>query len=401
MAPNAFQKRNAHSYHKDYLEEKRLFESIHSFVNDLNRWTCNENVIQACLLNCIEHLIKQGYLNENELIFYQEWINDLTKAGYKWPQMKNSLDKSQTNEKILYASIEQVHSSNVNENEMSSSMTQLKTRQKKYLEMYCDTKVNEDLNIECKFDQLILITQVRDEQEMNYVNLLLNNFFPYIIICSRDTFNNESFNSNGGISILIHNLGFESCVNSSFKMGFKQQSFIIVKDLSQFYFWSNSIQLKYSKNLNLDLYLIRRTVANAFRQIHFDESEQINLSYCSFYINSKSSMCSNMKRQIENLIWHTNDLPSESCENIDSSKIWIPEVHDGPRADITSTLAHLGQMPILAGSKKGAGPYPEALKLGKIIGSIAGPIASNAIMPVESIKLVYEYYKVKLFLNNF
>ena len=42
LAPNAIQIRNAHSYHKDYLDEKRLYESILRFVTDLDEWACKE-----------------------------------------------------------------------------------------------------------------------------------------------------------------------------------------------------------------------------------------------------------------------------------------------------------------------------------------------------------------------
>jgi hypothetical protein len=42
FAPNAVQIRNAHSYHKDYLEEKRLYESILRFVEDLEQWVCDK-----------------------------------------------------------------------------------------------------------------------------------------------------------------------------------------------------------------------------------------------------------------------------------------------------------------------------------------------------------------------
>jgi hypothetical protein len=114
---------------------------------------------------------------------------------------------------------------------------------------------------------------------------------------------------------------------------------MIAKDLSKFYFWSKNIQLVSKEDpikssvetiFDTDFYLIRRTVANAVKQIQiadYDDKNEIKSSFCSFYKNNvESSLCSNLKNQISNLIWHTNDLPSESCENIDKSKIWIPEV---------------------------------------------------------------------------
>jgi hypothetical protein len=43
LLPNAIQIRNSHSYHKDYLQEKRLYESIQRFVKDLDEWECDKD----------------------------------------------------------------------------------------------------------------------------------------------------------------------------------------------------------------------------------------------------------------------------------------------------------------------------------------------------------------------
>ena len=369
MPPNAIQIRNAHSYHKDFLEEKRLYENIYKFVDDLDKWKCDENTIQACIMSCIKNLIDKKHLEENNMGFYTAWIKDLTTIGYKWPKINRLSSENNANANVFYKSIEQEHSSNSNGNEKSLNVFRVNINQKKNLENYCESKFDLNLN-SCKFEKLILITQASDIQELSYVTLFLNVHFPYLVICTNEN-NGELFldyvsslnSSLSGISILKSS-NFKSCVNSAFKIGFKQQSFIIAKDLSKFYFWSKTIQLVSKENpitstndavFDTDFYLIRRTVADAVKQIQiaeYERAEEIKSSFCLFYKNSvENSLCTNLKNQISNLIWHTNDLASESCENIDKSKIWIPEVHDGPRADITSTLAHLGQIAILAGYK--------------------------------------------------
>jgi hypothetical protein len=369
MPPNAIQIRNAHSYHKDYLDEKRLYESIYKFVYDLDKWTCDETTIQACVLSCIANLIEMKHLDEKNLDFYKAWIKDLTNIGYRWPKINRPSSENRAEANIIYKSIEQEHSSNSNKNEKSLNILKVNINQKENLEKYCESKFDTNLN-SCKFNKFILITKVSSIKELSYAALFINVHFPYVIICinenSSDLFLDyvSSMNSTlNGISIL-KNPNFKACVNSAFQIGFKQQSFIIAKDLSKFYFWSSTIQLVSKENpitsssetiFDTDFYLIRRTVADAIKQIQiadYEKKDETKSSFCLFYKNSvEDSLCSNLKKQISNLIWHTNDLPSESCENIDKSKIWIPEVHDGPRADITSTLAHLGQTAILAGYK--------------------------------------------------
>ena len=74
-----------------------------------------------------------------------------------------------------------------------------------------------------------------------------------------------------------------------------------------------------------------------------------------------------MNKAINSLNWHSNNLASESCQNLQSKTIWIPDLHDGPRVDIATTLVHLGFKPILGESthrwKRVGGTYPEAIKL--------------------------------------
>jgi hypothetical protein len=111
-------------------------------------------------------------------------------------------------------------------------------------------------------------------------------------------------------------------------------------------------------------------------------------------------MCSAFKEKITNLAWHQHDLASESCENIDSSNIWIPEVHLGVSADIATVLAYLGQNPILAGrgafNKEFNKKFPQVNKLVRTKTQISPTIASYSRyfkIDESDIKSNYEFYK--------
>ena len=94
VPPNAFQVRNAHSYHKDYLEEKRLFERIGAFVSDLDEWRCTKESVKECMMECVQMLVGKKHFKEDELRFYKTWIGDLDSAGYVWPKIKRDKDKN-------------------------------------------------------------------------------------------------------------------------------------------------------------------------------------------------------------------------------------------------------------------------------------------------------------------
>jgi hypothetical protein len=59
MPPNAIQIRNAHSYFKDFKDEKRIFNDINELVDALNNWTCSHEHFKDCFVDCINSLISK------------------------------------------------------------------------------------------------------------------------------------------------------------------------------------------------------------------------------------------------------------------------------------------------------------------------------------------------------
>lgn len=49
LSPNALQMTNTvySSYHNDYLQERRIYESIQRFIIDLDQWTCNSQSLKS------------------------------------------------------------------------------------------------------------------------------------------------------------------------------------------------------------------------------------------------------------------------------------------------------------------------------------------------------------------
>ena len=122
-------------------------------------------------------------------------------------------------------------------------------------------------------------------------------------------------------------------------------------------------------------------------------------SYCSIYSSELyNSIVNSLKVTFQSLNWHSNDLVGESCSNIGSHTIWIPDFHDGPRIDLSTTLVHLGQTVFLAGVKGANTPYPKALSEIKISNHLSPFIQSYCSVSVRDLKesLVksnFDYYK--------
>lgn len=268
MAPNAVQFRNSHSFHKDYLEEKRLYESIQKFVKDLNDWKCAKKLMSECLLECVKYLIEKKHLNEEEFEFYNEWIEDLNRIGYKWPEIKRSKIKMEENGlNIIYKSVEQEHSSNSNENEFSLTMQNYYKNQEEKLKLMCSEEIRLDL-IEkqiSKMSNVLLVTMIQSQSDLEYFDSFINIHFPYSILCvsNLDKLNQSFLNSflsksYGYSTIHKQDLNFQDCISYATIIGYKQQAFLIVKNINRFQFWSNDkLQFKFLEPSKFFCFIIK------------------------------------------------------------------------------------------------------------------------------------------------
>ena len=172
---------------------------------------------------------------------------------------------------------------------------------------------------------------------------------------------------------------------------------LIVKHFKRFNILDdNDFQKSLDANKNYDdnIYYIRKNVANGIIGIKYSNS------------NSEKKLCCNKNKSyqikffesIRKLNWHRNDLVGESCELIKKKTILVPDFHDGPRVDLTSTLVHLGQRPILLSTKYDKSPFPESLMLSEILYNLSNYIKHHKGIGIDmnkeyEIKENFEYYK--------
>ena len=151
---------------------------------------------------------------------------------------------------VVYIAIEQAHSSNSNENEPSLTMIKQQTAQKEYLEKYCTLKINLRLR-PCTFSQYVLITYTASVDDLDYVTSFVNIHFPYVIVCI-DEENSQTFTSKvssvSGVTLLVCG-EFKQCIQKAYTIGFRQQTFVIARDVRKFFFW-NKVRLVTADTLN-------------------------------------------------------------------------------------------------------------------------------------------------------
>lgn len=359
----------------EYNEEKK-YKLKNNLISALRDWTCINKELEKCFSSCIEFLVQKGFLNERESKFYNQWIKSLNLIGYKWPRLiKAGLNQSNL-VKVFYKKIR----TNKNRELHIQSLN-------KHCKIYSESIIHP-----IQITDVILVTFASNVTDMRDNIQLINTFFQYSIIC----YDGDLKDVEKSINLTVFNTviipikivnkvsKYKSCLSNAFDFGFKQQSFLIIGNkFKNFDFWNydfsrlNFIPMLDSSDifdLSLDLiYFYRRNVANSLKIIEIEKVALFS-SLCDYLKVRKfdaSDIFKGFSESISKLNFHSNDLASESCEEIKSRKIWIPDYHDGPRVDISSTLVHLGMKPILANPKNKNSPYPKALQLSKISNSLS------------------------------
>ena len=345
------------------------FEANVHLLNVLDSWQCKSEEFSECFLDCVTNLgrKKVNILSQQTIQAYIKWINTLNLIGYKWPKKKNNNIQisSEENNLVYFKKLSQV---NLNKIEEIQKDTVLENCHKL-------VKVDKFLML----SELILITFAYTLDDLEKILNTWNLIFLYTIICyDGPTFNSEFLRSTRFNTVIIPN--YRSCLSKAFSMGFRQQSFIIAKytfdywnyDFSKIAF--DRIFYKFELDNNFfqkDLYFIRKNVANSLRLLKMKKIFNYK-SVCSFYENrSKNLLFDGLMNSLSSLNFHKNDLAAEYCEDVQTRTIWMPDYHDGPRVDISSTLVHLGQNPILANPKYKRSPYAETLRVSKITYSMS------------------------------
>ena len=83
----AVQERNEHNLFKDFCDEQDLYLKSGSLIEFLLNWKSEFMSFSDRILDLVRAMVKAQYLNSEEINLTQAWINDLIKAGYRFPNL--------------------------------------------------------------------------------------------------------------------------------------------------------------------------------------------------------------------------------------------------------------------------------------------------------------------------
>ncbi|KAF8356879.1 hypothetical protein PRIPAC_91874 [Pristionchus pacificus] len=121
---NAIQKRNAHSYLKDFDDEIDVYDKTGEIVAFIDKWECKEDTMDKCTIELAGHFAEKGFWGNEDAQLVVHWVLDLQKIGYTFPAVRRGARNEYTigDDKDLRRNCRRVHVSFSNDLPVNKSM---------------------------------------------------------------------------------------------------------------------------------------------------------------------------------------------------------------------------------------------------------------------------------------
>ncbi|KAF8371357.1 hypothetical protein PRIPAC_77786, partial [Pristionchus pacificus] len=108
---NAIQRRNAHSYLKDFNDEIEVYDKSGEIVKFIDKWKCHAQTLDRCTIELAEEFAARGFWGNKDAQLVVHWVLDLQQIGYVFPAMRNNArsDNSIGNDAELLRNCRRAH----------------------------------------------------------------------------------------------------------------------------------------------------------------------------------------------------------------------------------------------------------------------------------------------------
>jgi hypothetical protein len=90
--------RNSHNLLDDYKDEKMLFEDSRRLIIFLKEWKSDEPLLKNRIITLAREMYENGFWEINDYDLIKCWIEDLESIGYKFPEIRSSINEFNINE---------------------------------------------------------------------------------------------------------------------------------------------------------------------------------------------------------------------------------------------------------------------------------------------------------------
>ncbi|GMT20043.1 hypothetical protein PFISCL1PPCAC_11340 [Pristionchus fissidentatus] len=85
---NAIQRRNAHSYLKDFDDEIDVYDKAGEIVQFIDEWKCEAQTMDKCTIELAEKFAEHGFWGYDDAQLVIHWVLDLKEIGYNFPALR-------------------------------------------------------------------------------------------------------------------------------------------------------------------------------------------------------------------------------------------------------------------------------------------------------------------------
>ncbi|XP_067670219.1 uncharacterized protein [Haliotis asinina] len=259
--PNAFQKRNSHSYIRDAVNEKDLYFQTERLVAFLRAWTCeSDKPFFACMTKLSTDMAHEQFWKMADADLIHVWIKDLKALGYKEPRripfgslqngaqvtLDSKLPKETrvTNQQVnvTFWAIEQTPPQVYSTGKVSLNFVSPITE----IASYCNNNTNRSFSmLELKglnqihtYPNLLLIVVFNFPHYANLAILetMYRSHFPHIMYCgtNKDKFQNYSEPLHKHLTFLEIDIGngwfAQNCLIQAMKMQYAVDGYLYIGD---------------------------------------------------------------------------------------------------------------------------------------------------------------------------
>jgi hypothetical protein len=266
--PSAYQMRSAHSYLKDFEEERAMYSQTERLVKFLFEWKCKFTKFYDCVIDLSSEMANEGFWKKEEVDSIKLWLKDLNLIGYVEPKIVNFDVINQTDQfkignfdftVVRYTPNFQI---SIDEDNFccKGKSTQLYNRLESFvfLKTLCDefevslnyetTKLAQSPNHNLKMNISLVITFNPPPTEYNIIILthLYREHFQNLIFCGLNIM--QLFSKNRGVdkkfdSYTFIDLDFATgsyhyfCMNKAVELNLDTDGFFLMSDDVMLKFW--------------------------------------------------------------------------------------------------------------------------------------------------------------------
>lgn len=280
------------------LEHNLNFPNTERVQLTLEEWRCESRQLFVCIMEIVKVLVEKHLIDGSIGPILHEWLNALTKIGYKVPHVTAQLEETCASPDVIYQPIDYEQVVYRKKSMSKKPYIPVNNVQEIYLTHIntCSQSSENKFNVKINFthpwiqfeDVLLIITYNNPHYEtIPYIETLYRPFFPYILHCGPGLPNFQARKLKG-----LRNFAFSfysygdtkeghprgsfnyQCITGAINMHFPVEGYLVISD---------DMLISIYKTFDLRRYLVWYVPKQEIKTADVKKLKECRLGMCDFY----------------------------------------------------------------------------------------------------------------------